>query len=66
MKHTLKNIEKSWLYLLFAGSLCFTSCTSQFEKWNINPNEVTPDQMEQDNLNTGAYFRDSREIGLKL
>lgn len=56
MKHTLKNIEKSWLYLLFAGSLCFTSCTSQFEKWNINPNEVTPDQMEQDNLNTGAYF----------
>lgn len=34
----------------------FTSCTDQFEKWNINPNEVTPEQMQQDNLNTGAYF----------
>lgn len=38
------------------GSLLLTSCTDQFEKWNINPNEVTPEQMEQDNLNTGAYF----------
>lgn len=39
-----------------AGSLLFTSCTGQFEKWNINPNEVTHEQMTQDNLNTGAYF----------
>lgn len=38
------------------GSLLFTSCTDQFEKWNINPNEVTPEQMTYDNLNTGAYF----------
>jgi hypothetical protein len=38
------------------GSLLFTSCTGQFEKWNINPNEVTSEQMQQDNLNTGAYF----------
>lgn len=38
------------------GCLLFTSCTDSFDKWNINPNEVTPDQMEQDNLNTGAYF----------
>lgn len=38
------------------GSLVFASCTGQFENWNINPNEVTPDQMNQDNLNTGAYF----------
>ncbi|MBB4036501.1 hypothetical protein GGR21_002407 [Dysgonomonas hofstadii] len=38
------------------GSLLFSSCTDSFEKWNINPNEVTPEQMEQDNLNTGAYF----------
>lgn len=56
MKHTLKNTKRNWLYLLLAGSLCVSSCTSQFEKWNINPNEVTPEQMEQDNLNTGAYF----------
>ena len=41
---------------ILTGSLLFTSCTGQFDKWNINPNEVTPDQMEQDNLNTGAYF----------
>ena len=39
-----------------AGNLLFTSCTGQFEKWNINPNEVTREQMTQDNLNTGAYF----------
>ncbi|MFV0538258.1 MAG: SusD/RagB family nutrient-binding outer membrane lipoprotein [Dysgonomonas sp.] len=38
------------------GSLFLISCTDSFEKWNTNPNEVTPDQMEQDNLNTGAYF----------
>ena len=38
------------------GSLLFTSCTDQFEKWNINPNEVTPEQMTYDILITGAYF----------
>ncbi|WP_071144912.1 SusD/RagB family nutrient-binding outer membrane lipoprotein [Bacteroides ihuae] len=38
------------------GSLVFTSCTDQFKKWNVNPNEVTPEQMAQDNLNTGAFF----------
>ena len=27
-----------------------------YESWNINPNEVTPEQMERDNLLTGAYF----------
>lgn len=42
--------------VFFCGSLLFTSCTDQFEKWNTNPNEVTPDQLNQDNLNTGAYF----------
>ncbi len=36
--------------------LTLTSCTGQFEKWNINPYEVTSEQMEYDNLNTGAYF----------
>ncbi|MBD8388448.1 SusD/RagB family nutrient-binding outer membrane lipoprotein [Dysgonomonas sp. BGC7] len=41
---------------LLVGGLLFSSCTDQFEKWNINPNEVTPGQMDQDNLNTGAYF----------
>lgn len=41
---------------LLAGSLLLTACTSHFESWNINPNEVTPEQMERDNLKTGAYF----------
>ena len=41
---------------LFAGSLLLTACTSNFESWNVNPNEVTPEQMERDNLKTGAYF----------
>lgn len=41
---------------LLALSLLLASCTGQFEKWNINPNEVTPEQMSYDNLNVGAYF----------
>ena len=55
----MKNILKYTRILssaLLMGSLVFSSCTDQFEKWNINPNEVTPEQMEQDNLNTGAFF----------
>ena len=41
---------------ILLGSLVLTACTDQFKKWNINPNEVTPGQMAQDNLNTGAFF----------
>lgn len=55
MKQILKN-RKLISGILLTGTLLFTACTGQFEKWNINPNEVTPGQMEQDNLNTGAYF----------
>lgn len=40
--------------LLMGNLLC--SCTGNFEKWNINPDEATGDEMKQDNLNTGAYF----------
>ena len=28
---------------LLAGGLLLTACTSHFESWNINPNEVTPE-----------------------
>lgn len=55
MKRILE-IQKYVGMACLAGSLTLASCTGQFEKWNINPNEVTPDQMQQDNLNTGAYF----------
>ncbi len=50
----LRNIL--FISAIFIVALSLSSCTDQFEKWNINPNEVTPEQMEQDNLNTGAYF----------
>jgi hypothetical protein len=40
--------------VLAAGAL--SSCTNSFEDWNINPNEVTPDEMLQDNLATGANY----------
>lgn len=41
---------------LFAGGLLLSACTDHFESWNINPNEVTPEQMDHDNLKNGAYF----------
>jgi hypothetical protein len=40
--------------VLAAGAL--SSCTNSFEDWNTNPNEVTPDEMLQDNLATGANY----------
>lgn len=33
-----------------------TSCTGEFEKWNTNPNDATDEDMNHDNLKTGAYF----------
>lgn len=32
-------------------------CTDEFEYWNTNKHEATVDQMEKDNLFTGALFR---------
>lgn len=39
-----------------SAALMLGSCTGEFEKWNINPNEATEEQMGYDNLNTGAYL----------
>lgn len=55
MKQSLK-YKKALNGALLAGGLLLAACTGQFEGWNINPNEVTPGQMEQDNLLTGAYL----------
>lgn len=55
----MKNISKLSAFAIgamLAGSLTFSSCTDSFESWNINPDEVTPGMMEQDNLKTGALF----------
>lgn len=42
--------------LVLAGCLGLASCTGAFEKWNTDPNEVTPEQMTHDNLTTGAFL----------
>lgn len=41
---------------LLSTGLLTTACTGEFEKWNTNPNNATPEEMEHDNLKTGAYF----------
>ncbi len=53
---TTKNIFRSILAALVCGILA-VSCTAKFEDFNTNKHEATEEQMEQDNLKTGAYFR---------
>ena len=36
--------------------MMLTACTDSFEKWNIDPNAATEEDMNHDNLNTGAYL----------
>lgn len=55
MKHLSYYISRTSL-LLMAVATTLASCTDKFEGMNINPVEVTPGQMEQDNLNVGAFF----------
>lgn len=53
----LKNI--SWKRFTVAGVsalLLATSCTRNFEDLNTNEHEATEEQMETDNLKTGAFF----------
>lgn len=54
----MKNISIKKLSLLGGVLLTslFTSCTANFDKWNINPDEVTEEVMQYDDLKTGAYF----------
>lgn len=40
---------------VLAGGI-LSSCTESFESWNINPNEVTPEEMLRDNLATGSNY----------
>ena len=50
---------KSILKYSFIGllALAFTACTSDFDKYNTDPNAATPEDLEVDNLNVGAFFR---------
>lgn len=44
---------------LLVGALALggmSSCTGEFDKWNINPDEVTPGEMLTDNLATGSNY----------
>lgn len=56
MKRILKNTRIQRNILLLIGGMALGSCTGEFDKWNINPNEVTPEQMSHDDLLTGAFF----------
>ena len=56
MKHFYKYTKALSSVLVLSGCLGLTACTDAFDKWNINPNEVTPGEMGQDNLTTGAFF----------
>ena len=55
----MKNINKLSAYIggaILAGGMFLSSCTDKFESWNINPDEVTEDMMDRDNLKTGALY----------
>lgn len=53
----MKNIQifSGILFGVLASGV-LASCTNSFEEWNKNPNEVTPDEMQQDNLLTGSNY----------
>ncbi len=53
---TTNNIFRSIVAALVCGILA-VSCTAKFEDFNTNKHEATEEQMEQDNLKTGAFFR---------
>lgn len=54
----MKNISFRKLSLLggVAMASLITSCTGNFDEWNVNPDEVTEEVMQYDDLKTGAYF----------
>lgn len=41
---------------IITAALIFTSCTSEFDKWNTDKNSASPEDMTHDNMNTGAFF----------
>ena len=50
------NIKSNTIVWLAFGALIFTSCTSKYDEWNVNPYEATEEQMNRDNLKTGSLF----------
>lgn len=41
---------------ILAGGMMLSSCTDSFESLNTNPNEVTDEELDRDQLRTGAFF----------
>lgn len=41
---------------VLAVAMLMTSCTSEFDKWNTDPNSATEEQMTYDGNNTGGFF----------
>ena len=56
MTINMKNILKG-LAVAVCFSALLTSCTKNFLAFNTNPHEATQEMMDQDNLKTGALFR---------
>ena len=55
----MKNINRLSAYIsgaILAGGMMLSSCTDSFESWNVNPNEVTDEELDRDQLRTGAFF----------
>lgn len=54
------NKFKQYIYLLLPacliGASTLVSCTKNFEKYNTDPNAVTEETLEYDNLKTGVFF----------
>ena len=51
----MKSIFKYSFIALLA--LAFAACTSEFDKVDTDPNQATAEDLEVDNLNVGAFFR---------
>lgn len=49
-------MKKTFFLIALSVIALLSSCTARFEEFNHNPDEATADQMQYDNLNTGAYF----------
>lgn len=55
----MKHISKLSAFIggtILAGGMLLSSCTDSFESLNIDPNGVTDEEMNRDNLRTGSYF----------
>lgn len=53
----MRKINKITAIFALLAAAFTASCTGEFEYFNTNQHEATEEQMEHDNLKTGAFFR---------